>query len=229
MLIFTPSSLTEDGQMKRKGSDFWKARIDEQRRLGISAAEYCRRRSLHRQTFLRWRTRLARETAASGLVEIRGTRDRQRLDKPAALSIRLERGILIRFHELPNPETPAATPTTMPWRRRSMVYSRPRLSGAEGRGGIGKPSSVPRSSGYTGSTPSGCSSRSGISLLPSSRNRIMMGMKVGRRSRTQLIGFPANPGRFIDKLTPKLATMVIPAIRLWFFMAYLAKKHMLTC
>lgn len=91
--------------MKRRSSDFWKARFDEQEKLGISAAEYCRRRSLDRGTFLRWRRRITEEIADKGLVEITRTRTRGGSRDLAALSIRLGNGTLLRFLDLPDADT----------------------------------------------------------------------------------------------------------------------------
>jgi hypothetical protein len=93
--------------MKRQDTEYWEARIREQEKLGISAAEYCRRRSLQRGTFLRWRRRIAGRTDVQELVEIAATKTHGGAGYPAALSIRLERGILIRFHELPDAEVVA--------------------------------------------------------------------------------------------------------------------------
>jgi hypothetical protein len=93
--------------MKRHDCDYWKTRIEEQQKLGISAAEYCRRRSLQRGTFLRWRRRIASGTDARALVEIAAAGPHEGNSHPAALSIRLERGLLIRFHELPDADVAA--------------------------------------------------------------------------------------------------------------------------
>lgn len=93
--------------MKRQSSDYWEARVDEQQRLGISAAEYCRRRSLQRGTFLRWRRRIASGTESPELVEITAARSREGFGYRAALTIRLEHGLLIRFHELPDADVVA--------------------------------------------------------------------------------------------------------------------------
>jgi hypothetical protein len=89
--------------MKRQGKEYWEKRVTEQQDLNISAKEYCRRRSLSRSTFLRWRTRISQEAAEHGLVEIAGAMPRQR--SRIALSIRLGNGLRIDFHDRPDPDT----------------------------------------------------------------------------------------------------------------------------
>jgi hypothetical protein len=91
--------------MQRRSTAYWKARIDEQRKLGISAAEYCRKRSLDRGTFLRWRRRLDGGTVNQGLVEIARAGIRGDSSEPAVLSIQLGDGTLIYFHRLPDADT----------------------------------------------------------------------------------------------------------------------------
>jgi len=93
--------------MKRHDGDYWKARVEEQQKLGISAAEYCRRRSLQRGTYLRWRRIITSGSDAQELVEIAVTKPQREYGHPAALSIRLERGLLIRFRELPDADVAA--------------------------------------------------------------------------------------------------------------------------
>src|SRR5512145_779717 len=88
--------------MKRRSAEYWKTRIDEQRKLGTSAAEYCRKRSLDRGTFLRWRRRLSGGTVNQGLVEIARTELHGDPGGPAALSIQLGDGTVVRFHRLPD-------------------------------------------------------------------------------------------------------------------------------
>lgn len=88
--------------MKRQGMDFWGARVQEQRKLGISAAEYCRRRSLQRGTFLRWRRRIDGKMDDQALVEIEARGQRGSAGHESALSIRLECGIMIRFQAMPD-------------------------------------------------------------------------------------------------------------------------------
>lgn len=93
--------------MKRQDRDFWKVRVDEQQRLGISAAEYCRRRTLQRGTFLRWRRKITGMTDAQELVEITDARPHEGHGRSAALAIRLEDGLLIRFREMPDADVVA--------------------------------------------------------------------------------------------------------------------------
>lgn len=88
--------------MQRRSADYWKDRIDEQRKLGTSAAEYCRKRSLDRGTFLRWRRRLDGRTVNQGLVEVVRAGLRRDPGEPAALSIQLRNGTLVCFHGLPD-------------------------------------------------------------------------------------------------------------------------------
>lgn len=45
--------------MIRRGQDFWQRAIEQQRASGLSATRFCKKRSLKRGTFLRWRKRLA--------------------------------------------------------------------------------------------------------------------------------------------------------------------------
>jgi hypothetical protein len=89
--------------MKRQGKEYWEKRVAEQQDLNISAKEYCRRRSLSRSTFLRWRQRIDREAAEHGLVEIAGAIPRQR--SRITVSIRLGNGLRIDFHDRPDPDT----------------------------------------------------------------------------------------------------------------------------
>lgn len=89
--------------MKRQGKEYWERRVAEQQDLDISAKEYCRRRSLSRSTFLRWRQRIDQETAGHGLVEIAGAVPRQR--SWIAVSIRLGNSLRIDFHDRPDPDT----------------------------------------------------------------------------------------------------------------------------
>jgi hypothetical protein len=91
--------------MQRRSADYWKARIDEQRKQGTSAAEYCRKRSLDRGTFQRWRRRLDGGTVNQGLVEIARTELAREPGEPAALSIQLTDGTLVRFHRLPDADS----------------------------------------------------------------------------------------------------------------------------
>lgn len=89
--------------MKRQGKEYWEKRIAEQQDLDMSAKEYCRRRSLSRSTFLRWRRRIGQEEAEHGLVEIAAAMPRQR--SRIAVSIRLGNGLRIDFHDRPDPDT----------------------------------------------------------------------------------------------------------------------------
>lgn len=89
--------------MKRRSAEYWKARIDEQRKLGTSAAEYCRKRSLDRGTFLRWRRRLVGDIVTHGLVEVAGAGRQACAGEAPALSIRLVDGTVIRFRVVPDP------------------------------------------------------------------------------------------------------------------------------
>lgn len=54
----------------------------------------------------------------------------------------------------------SATAMTMLWRRPSMVSSRPRSSTAAGHGAISRPSNMPPSNGWIGSTTAASSNRS---------------------------------------------------------------------
>jgi len=91
--------------MQRRTTEYWRARIDEQRKMGTSAAEYCRKRSLDRGTFLRWRRRLDGGSAKEGLVEIARSGLHGDPGEPAVLSIQLGDGTLIHFHRLPDADT----------------------------------------------------------------------------------------------------------------------------
>lgn len=89
--------------MKRQGKEYWEKRVAEQQDLDISAKEYCRRRSLSRSTFLRWRQRIDQEAVEHGLVEIAGAIPMQR--SRIVVSIRLGNGLRIDFHDKPDPDT----------------------------------------------------------------------------------------------------------------------------
>ena len=45
---------------QRLGSDFWKKTIADQRRSGLSQADFCHQQGLSLSTFQRWRSRLAK-------------------------------------------------------------------------------------------------------------------------------------------------------------------------
>src|SRR5581483_6535915 len=64
------------------------------------------------------------------------------------------------------PSAASATATTMPWPKPSTVSTRPRSSTAAALGVLWKPSSTPRSNGWTGSTTGGFSRRSATSRPP---------------------------------------------------------------
>jgi hypothetical protein len=56
--------------MIRRGEDFWRKAIEQQRASGLNATRFCRKRSLKRGTFLRWRRRLAESVDGQDFVEI---------------------------------------------------------------------------------------------------------------------------------------------------------------
>jgi hypothetical protein len=47
--------------MTRRGEDFWRTAVEQQRASGLNATRYCKKRSLKRGTFLRWRKRLGEQ------------------------------------------------------------------------------------------------------------------------------------------------------------------------
>ena len=93
--------------MERHDSGFWRKRIAEQQRGGMSAAEYCRKHELSRGTFLRWRQRLERAPGEPELVEVRRQPLMEGSDNQShrSLDIRLSNGVQIRFHDIPDPRT----------------------------------------------------------------------------------------------------------------------------
>jgi len=44
--------------MIRRGEDYWRRTIEQQRASGLNATRFCKTRSIKRGTFLRWRKRL---------------------------------------------------------------------------------------------------------------------------------------------------------------------------
>lgn len=56
--------------MIRRGEDFWRRAIEQQRASGLSATRFCKKRSLKRGTFLRWRKRLSDTANGQDFVEI---------------------------------------------------------------------------------------------------------------------------------------------------------------
>jgi putative transposase len=68
-----------------------------------------------------------------------------------------------------HPSAVSATPMTTLWPRRSTAFTRPRSSTDVGHGDPSRPSNMPRSSGWTGSTTAVCSNLSATSLPPKPR------------------------------------------------------------
>ena len=60
--------------MIRHGEDFWRKVIEQQKASGLNATRFCKKRSLKRGTFLRWRKRLAGSGNDQGLVEVPATK-----------------------------------------------------------------------------------------------------------------------------------------------------------
>lgn len=56
--------------MIRRSEDFWRKTIEQQRASGLNATSYCKKRSLKRGTFLRWRKRLTGSGKDQDFVEI---------------------------------------------------------------------------------------------------------------------------------------------------------------
>ena len=56
--------------MIRRGEDFWRTVIGQQKASGLNATRFCKKRSLKRGTFLRWRKRLAGSVNDQGFVEV---------------------------------------------------------------------------------------------------------------------------------------------------------------
>ena len=56
--------------MIRRGEDFWRKVIEQQRASGLNATSFCKKRSLKRGTILRWRKRLAALGNDRGFVEV---------------------------------------------------------------------------------------------------------------------------------------------------------------
>jgi hypothetical protein len=59
--------------MIRRGEDFWRTAIEQQRASGLNATRFCKKRSLKRGTFLRWRKRLADSGDYPDFVEVAAT------------------------------------------------------------------------------------------------------------------------------------------------------------
>lgn len=88
--------------MKRQSQEYWEKRVAEQQKLGVCVEEYCRRRSLSKSTFLRWRQRIDHVTTRHDLVEIAETMPRQR--SSIAVSILVGNALRIDFHDTPDPD-----------------------------------------------------------------------------------------------------------------------------
>jgi hypothetical protein len=56
--------------MIRRGEDFWRKVIEQQIASRLTATRFCKKRSLKRGTFLRWRKRLAGSGNDQDLVEV---------------------------------------------------------------------------------------------------------------------------------------------------------------
>lgn len=56
--------------MIRRGEDFWRTAIEQQRASGLNATRFCKKRSLKRGTFLRWRKRLADQGNDQDFIEV---------------------------------------------------------------------------------------------------------------------------------------------------------------
>jgi hypothetical protein len=59
--------------MIRRGEDFWQRAIEQQRASGLNATRFCKKRSLKRGTFLRWRKRLTALGDNQDFVEVAAT------------------------------------------------------------------------------------------------------------------------------------------------------------
>jgi hypothetical protein len=59
--------------MIRRSKDFWRRAIEQQRASGLNATKFCKKRSLNRGTFLRWRKRLANSGDNQDFVEVAAT------------------------------------------------------------------------------------------------------------------------------------------------------------
>jgi len=59
--------------MIRRGEDFWRTAIEQQRASGLNATRFCKKRSLKHGTFLRWRKRLTDSEDNQDLVEVAAT------------------------------------------------------------------------------------------------------------------------------------------------------------
>lgn len=59
--------------MIRRGEDFWRTAIEQQRASGLTATRFCKKRSLKRGTFLRWRKRLADSGDNQDFIEVAAT------------------------------------------------------------------------------------------------------------------------------------------------------------
>jgi hypothetical protein len=56
--------------MIRRGEEFWRTVIEQQRASGLNATRFCKKRSLKRGTFLRWRKRLTSSENDQGFIEV---------------------------------------------------------------------------------------------------------------------------------------------------------------
>jgi hypothetical protein len=56
--------------MIRRGEDFWRTAVEQQRVSGLNATRFCKKRSLKRGTFLRWRKRLADQGSEQDFIEV---------------------------------------------------------------------------------------------------------------------------------------------------------------
>ena len=85
--------------MERHGEEYWRKKMEEHRGSGLSAAAFCRKGSLKRGTFLRWRKRLRTTTEGRGFVEVsNSTSTAGSRDPSRSLEVHLGEDIRITVH-----------------------------------------------------------------------------------------------------------------------------------
>lgn len=83
--------------MIRRSEDFWRKTIEQQKASGLNATRFCKKRSLKRGTFLRWRKRLTDSADDQVFVEVPAiTLPYRRFSGNQGFEVQIGHDILIR-------------------------------------------------------------------------------------------------------------------------------------
>lgn len=80
--------------------EYWKSLIEEQKRSGLSQAEFCAKRGLSRSSFYNWSSTLKRDDERSALVPV------IEVGNPIVEPMRIvfQNGVALHFAQKPEPE-----------------------------------------------------------------------------------------------------------------------------